>query len=90
MAAFVVISLSAAQYEPLNAAVAAAYENNSLRMAPYAWLVADTGVTTQEVCKKLTIEIGKINSAIVIKIESYFGLAPRNIWEWLNVKGKEP
>lgn len=75
----------------LNAGVATAYAgSSSLALSPTAWLVADSGaLTTKDVCEKLNIKTGGISSAMVVKVESYFGFASPNIWEWLKIKAAE-
>jgi invasion protein IalB len=89
MAAFAVISLTGETNAALAAAITGTYPDAELQIAPYAWFVADADTaTTQEVCKKLNIQVveGAITNAIVIRVDSYWGRAPRNIWEWLSVK----
>jgi len=53
-------------------------------------LVADNGLTTQEVCARLGIGAGGITNVMAIKVDSYWGRAPRTIWEWLSVKASDP
>jgi hypothetical protein len=92
MAAFAVISLTEQANAALAAAISTAYPGAEIRIAPYAWFVADAATaTTQEVSTKLNITVtpGGIDSAIVIRVDSYWGRAPRNIWEWLSIKSKE-
>ena len=88
MAAFAVITT--APNEALNTAIGNVYSSAHHRISPTVCLVADTGVTTEEVCSKLGIQVGGISSTVVFKIESYYGLASKSIWEWLKVKGSEP
>lgn len=89
MAAFMVVSL--VPNPALNASVAAAYAgSSSLALSPTAWLVSDTGITTKDVCDKLNIKEGGISGALAVKVESYFGFASPNIWEWLKGKIVEP
>jgi hypothetical protein len=88
MAAFSVISLS--PNPELDKAIATAYAGAYLALSATAWLVADTGVTTKDVCDKINVRHGGITRVIVTKIESYFGVAPPNIWEWLKIKIVEP
>ena len=73
----------------LDAKVAETYPNDSYRVSPTVWLVADKGVTTQGVCKKLNIQENGIDSVIAIKVDSYWGRAPKTVWEWLSVKGSD-
>jgi len=62
------------------------YPGNHLRISPTVWFVADSGVTTQDVCAKLDVKSGGLSGIIVLKVETFNGFAPRNIWEWLQVK----
>ena len=70
----------------LEAKIGEAYVGANFRFAKNAWLVADAGVTAQEVCEKIDVKIGGIAGVIVTKVESYFGVAPTATWEWLKVK----
>ncbi len=89
MAAFMVVSL--VLNPALNVSVTAAYPGSSaLALSSTAWLVSDTGITTKDVCDKLNIKEGGISSAMAVKVESYFGFASPNIWEWLRGKVVDP
>jgi hypothetical protein len=92
MAAFAVISLTEGNNAPLAAVIASAYPDAAIQMAPYAWFVADAATTTtQEVGTKLNIQVvdGGIDSAVVIRVDGYWGRASRNLWEWLSLKSKD-
>jgi hypothetical protein len=88
MSAFAVISIQ--PNSVLDDAVRAVYPNDSHRVANNVWLVADTGLTTQGVCQKLGIGEGGIASVVVIKVDAYWGRAPKTIWEWLSIKASDP
>jgi hypothetical protein len=88
MAAFLVTSL--VPNPALSNNIAGAYPNAYLTISQTAWLVGDTGVTTKDVCEKIGVREGGISGVITVKIESYFGFAPPNIWEWLKVRVIEP
>ena len=87
MAAFAI--LTQAPNAELERNIATAYKDRWHGLSENAWLVADTNKTTQEVCQALNIKPGSI-SAIVLKIDSYFGAAQPSIWDWLKVKGVGP
>ncbi len=91
MASFMITSL-AVENPALASKVKEMYEGNSITIAPNCWLVSGKGVTTQEVCNKLTITVpedgpGKVGRVVAVRIENYFGFAPAHIWEWLKAKG---
>jgi len=83
MAAFAVISIT--PNPDLDKQIAGAYAGAYLALSQSAWLISDKNVTTKEVCDKINVKPGGIG-AVVVKIESYFGVASPNIWEWLKVK----
>jgi hypothetical protein len=57
-----------------------------LAIEPGVWiLVAPSGTTTKEVCEKIDIETGR-SSGIVVRFDSYFGVASPSIWEWIAEK----
>lgn len=91
MSAFAVIS-TIPQNPDLEKKVRDVYPGDHLRISPSiaVWLVADTGITSQGVCTKLGIASGGIDTALVVKVDSYWGFASKNIWEWLSVKGSGP
>jgi hypothetical protein len=84
MAVFSVISL--VPNPELDKRIVAAYTNAYLALSQTAWLVADKQATTKDVCDKINVKVGGISGVVVIKIESYFGIAPPNIWEWLKLR----
>ena len=87
-AGFAVVSI--APNQALETAIAKSYAAANHRISQTAWLVADVGVTTEEVCQKLGVKSGGISGTVVFKIENYYGYASKSIWEWLKVKGSEP
>jgi hypothetical protein len=84
MAAFVVISLI--PNAPLGAKIVSVYPTAHLPLTPMVWLVSDVGVTTKDVCDKIDIKADGFASAVVVKVESYFGFASPHVWEWLKTK----
>ena len=85
MSAFSVIS-TVPNNPSLIEAINRAYGDANIMIAQNVWLIADKGVTTQEVSKKLGIEKGGVDNTVILKIDSYWGMAPTQIWEWLSVK----
>jgi len=57
-----------------------------LKIDDGSWiLVTPNGTTTKEVCEKIGIEKGA-NGGIVVRVDSYFGVASPSIWEWIAAK----
>jgi hypothetical protein len=69
----------------LDAAIRQTYRDNYLQVAPNQWLVS-ASATAKEVSDQLGISDGKNGSAIVLRVTSYYGRAPTNIWEWIAQK----
>lgn len=91
---FAIIS-TVAENPQLAEAVRATYPDAHVEVGPQSWVVGDRGRTSQEVCAKLGIKTSTspgtgTEDAFVVRFDSYYGFAPRNIWEWLSVKSKEP
>jgi len=58
----------------------------NLKIDTGSWIVvAPNGTTTKEVCEKIGIEKGG-SSGIVLRVDSYFGVASPSIWEWIAAK----
>jgi hypothetical protein len=57
-----------------------------LKVEDGTWMIiAPNGTTTKEVCEKVGIEKGEA-SGIVVRVDSYFGVASPSIWEWIATK----
>lgn len=57
-----------------------------LNLNPGEWLlVAPAGTTTKEVCERVGIEAGQ-TTGLVVRIDTYFGLGPQSLWEWISTK----
>lgn len=51
------------------------------------WLIiAPFTTTTTELSDRLGISDGGSGAAIVVRVESYFGRAPSDVWEWIRAK----
>jgi hypothetical protein len=48
-------------------------------------LVAPAGTTTKEVCERVGIDKDK-SAGIVVRVDTYFGLGPTSVWEWITAK----
>jgi len=84
MAQFVVTGRDDTKLGP---AIQATYPNDHIKVWEGLWLVSDEAATAQEVCKKLNATEGALGTVIVTSINGYYGYAPKNVWEWLAVKG---
>ena len=73
----------------LATAIASHFKDNFLKVGPGQWLVAGSG-TSVDVSNILGITTGETSSGIVVSINSYYGRASTNIWEWLKVKLSTP
>jgi hypothetical protein len=52
-----------------------------------SWLViAPNTVTTKELSDALGITDGAVSAAVVVRVESYYGRANNDIWEWIAAK----
>ncbi len=56
-----------------------------------SWLlIASTALTTVELANALGITDGSVSSAIVVRVENYFGRANTEVWEWISAKLEVP
>ncbi len=85
MSIFVVFRIQSP--EKLNKAIKEAYPNDSLKVSEGEWLVS-ASATAKEVATKLGIIDGDTGSAIVFKMDSYYGRAPTDIWDWIVTKSE--
>ena len=64
----------------------AEYGTKAMRLPKGEWLVYFDG-TSQQLWEAIAPKANG-SSAIVIKIDSYWGFASKNIWEWIEVVSK--
>jgi hypothetical protein len=71
-------------------AIARTYPAESMTIRDGVWLVNDAA-TSLEVANKLGLgpEGTPPNKGVVLSTRGYYGYAPNNIWEWLEVKSVE-
>ncbi len=52
-----------------------------------SWLIiAPNAITTKELSDAFGITDGSVSSAVVVRVENYFGRASTDIWEWIAAK----
>jgi hypothetical protein len=77
----------------LATSIASHFKDNFLKIGPGQWFVAGNG-TSVDVSNLLGITAGPTkgttDGAIVASINSYYGIASTNVWEWLKVKLSTP
>ena len=83
---FAVIATSAPT--KLEAVLLTQFPDSYLLVGVGQWLVvAPATMTTQELSNKIGVSVDEsVSNAIVLSVNSYFGRAPLNVWEWLNAK----
>jgi len=88
MGIFIVFRVT--QPEKLKAAIEERFCRNSFDLGNNEWLISDRG-TAKDVSDKIGItdrEDADLGSAIVFGMESYFGRASIDIWEWIKTKAE--
>jgi hypothetical protein len=56
----------------------------SHQIAPGQWVVAETGVTAQQVAERIGIN-GAAGKFVVFSTAGFFGYHDKNLWEWLTI-----
>ncbi len=73
----------------MKAAIERTFPNDHLYLGHDEWLISSSGTA-----KTISDEIGitadpsKTGSAIVFSMQSYFGRAPSDIWDWIKTKAE--
>jgi hypothetical protein len=87
MAIFVVFKVS--HPHQMHAAIARAFPFDHSDLGDNEWLISARG-TAQEVSNKLGLTPGNdLGSAIVFSMQSYYGRASTNVWDWIKTKAEE-
>lgn len=87
MAIFVVFKVS----DPgkMHSAVTSVFPLDHLELGDNEWLISARG-TAQEVSNRLGLTPGNdLGSAIVFSMQSYYGRASTNVWDWIKTKAEE-
>jgi hypothetical protein len=53
-------------------------------LAPGQWVIAETGVTAQQVAEKIGIT-GEAGKFVVFSVAGQFGWHNKDLWEWLTI-----
>ncbi|WFR98722.1 hypothetical protein [Rhizobium tumorigenes] len=85
MSIFVIFKVS--HQDKLQEALERVFPEDHLRVDATEWLVS-AKMTSKEVCDHLGISDGSTTSAVVFKMESYFGRAATSIWDWIKTKSE--
>jgi hypothetical protein len=86
MAVFVVFRT--ADPAKVGQAIAAKYPSDHMDLGDGSWLISAKG-TAKEISDTLGFSSATgslIGNGIVFRMDSYFGRAPTNIWDWIKVK----
>jgi hypothetical protein len=87
MAVFMV--LPRAPTPKLDAAIQASFPDDSFQLSGNQWMVSFRG-TAVALSEKLGITDGANGSAVIAQIGSYYGRAPRDVWDWIKQKLESP
>jgi hypothetical protein len=71
-------------------AIRTRFPNDHYALGNNEWLVASNGVTSKEIGDVLGISDGRNGYGIVVAMNSYWGWATNNIWEWVSLKKAQP
>lgn len=85
MSIFVVFSAS--MPDRLRPVIEEHYRDDNLEVKPGQWLIS-----ANETARDLSTRLGLLEphngAAIVFKMDSYFGRAPTDIWDWIKTKSE--
>ena len=84
MQVFAVFGLG--DFDWIQSAVQMHYESQDYRDVGHAFLVADKGITSQQVGEKLGLNSNAASRSIIVPVTSYWGLHAPDTWEWIRVK----
>ena len=59
------------------------FPDRCLQLTEDQWLVSSGGATAQSLSEQLGVERGGIPSVMVLRVSSYYGLQPTNVWDWI-------
>ncbi len=85
MTIFVIVQQNSDVPNSLQAAIKAAYPNDTYDLGGNSWLISDS-ITAVEVSNKIGITNGEAGSALVVEAASYYGRANPAIWSWIKTK----
>jgi len=86
MAIFVVFRVT--DTEAMREAVTRIFPTDHFDLGTGEWLISAKG-TAQELSDRLGLTDNRVGSAIIFSMQSYYGRAPSNIWDWIKTKSEE-
>lgn len=73
--------------EKLGPVIQKIYGQESLQLGEDEWLVS-ANETARDLSEKIGLMTPENGSAIVFKMNSYFGRAPTDVWDWIKTKAE--
>lgn len=83
MATFVIIPVPPIE-QKLGDVISGKFGNSAYQLPQGEWLVSYQG-TSKQLSDELGITDGTNGSAVVLGVTSYWGLASKDLWEWLSL-----
>lgn len=72
----------------IRAALERHFPNDHRDLGDNEWLVSGSG-TAQEISNRLGVTDGTSGAAIIFSMQSYYGRAPTDIWDWIKTKAEQ-
>jgi hypothetical protein len=72
----------------MRASIEREFPKDNFDLGANEWLISAKG-TAQELSQRLGVSTGEASSAIIFSMQSYFGRASTNIWDWIKTKAEE-
>ena len=79
--------LAAGGNDALRDRIESLFPDDSYTVADAQWLIS-ADLTTNQLAEKLEISGGRIGSALVLRVTTYYGWHDPEIWDWLELKTK--
>jgi hypothetical protein len=69
----------------LEAEIQRIFPDDSIKLSNDDWLVSYSG-SVIKLSEELGVTDGKNGAAVILRVGSYYGRAPTNIWDWIKEK----
>lgn len=86
MAIFVIFKVS--DPAALRTAILTNFPADHFDLGSNEWLISGRG-TAQEISDRLGLSTGVVGSGIIFSMQSYYGRASSNIWDWIKTKSEQ-